>query len=188
MYRCFHGLPWCLPSFPRSIVLFHGLRFFVSFVYKSFSDAFFNQVNYFPLFGDSSFVLSSSLSCNLTFAVRWNVRHPESLFSIEMFITSSSKYDNIYSFSLSIYFNRELFHCISEDVYELTIRLFYANLYCPIVPKGTEPILRFYVVNVPIKFPVSSLYHMLNLPNEGDFVFLSSTKNFLYFQNKVWGF
>lgn len=98
-----------------------------------------------------------------------------------MFITSGSKYDNICSFSLPIHFEWELYHCISEDVYELAMKifldLFYENLYYLDLPEGTEPILRFYVLNVSIKFSVSSLYNMLNVPNEGDYVFFPPSKN-----------
>lgn len=73
------------------------------------------------------------------------------------------------------------FLCISKDVYELVVHLFYAKLYWPDVPKGTEPILWSYIPNVPIEFSVSSLLNMLNLPNKANMFFLPLPTSLLCF-------
>lgn len=62
-------------------------------------------------------------------------------------------------------------------MYEEAVRIFYSKLYCHDVPQGEEPILRSHVL-VPGELSASSLCDTLNLPNEGDHVFLSSSDKF----------
>lgn len=53
--------------------------------------------------------------------------------------------------SLLVHFGWEPYLCISEDVYEEDVRLFYSNLYCPAVLEGEELIIRSYSFECPYR-------------------------------------
>lgn len=60
-------------------------------------------------------------------------------------------------FSLLVQFDLKSFLFISEDIYELVVRLFYDNLSYLVVSHGEEIILKSSNLNVPIEFPLSPL-------------------------------
>lgn len=76
-------------------------------------------------------------------------------------------------FSLLFPFGLDRFLNIEKDVYEEAVKLIYANLVCPIVPEDTEPILVPALGNTYRVLPLH-LSEILDLPNEGDHVFLSA--------------
>lgn len=65
---------------------------------------------------------------------------------------------------------------LSNGVYEVAIPLFYVNLDCLMIPEGKEPVLRSFILDKALEF--SSRDDILNLPDEGEHVFLLATVKF----------
>lgn len=99
-----HDPPWCLPSFPRSTVLFYGLLSFLCLVvYKPFLDAFFNRIHWFSVFWRSIFCFLSISYVKMKHKASRKPVQRTPPASAEMFIPPGSKqiFDNVYSRSKS---------------------------------------------------------------------------------------
>lgn len=69
-------------------------------------------------------------------------------------------------FSILVHFGWAPFLQISKDVYQEVVCLFYSNLYYPTIPEGTKHVLRSHLLDMPIKFFVSSLYDIWTFPTK----------------------
>lgn len=79
----------------------------------------------------------------------------------------SGKSPKCYRLLPSFQLHWESFMFLSEDVYEVDVRLLYANLssstlsnlFCLVVSKGEEVVLKFLVLGLPVEFSLLTLWH-----------------------------
>lgn len=72
----------------------------------------------------------------------------------------------------------ESFLFLSDDVYKVTVFLFYTKPRSPALPEGEEPVLRSFSIVTSMEFSLSSLTDMVNLLKEGGHVFLHTNYKF----------